>query len=817
MTALNVPPVSAHNPFRSPNLTPQPTGTSISSSNLNPFLAVDDSSLPRAHSLSALNTEDGPLFFHADAGEDSSDDEDDGVEDLPGLAARFPELRIDDAPPPLPPRRTSASSPSHAVQSTAPGSSSALGSSSAHASSPTALTSSVPTPPVLPPRPRPSDSSRSYAPPSGPPPPHGRTAEQAQSQARTSPRARTSPQAHYTPPSGLPPSHLRSPPRLHAPTPLRAPSRTDSLGPPPGSPPTTTRRPHSPVDSLAPPPDDDFADGGSFDLPPAYTTTADTRAGEETIDVGPRRPFQRAPPVPASSVSPAPSSVGSYRVGPVAAREGGVATGSYGVPMGPYGAGRVRAPGSSALRAIAAAGAVAGSVGHDSLGVPQQQQRPRSASDSRAASSSATTLASSATTPTSTATTPASTATTPASTATASPSSPTAQRELSDFARDFYAAGAGSASTHYAPPSGPPPARSGTERDAGDSASSDARASASTNARTSPSNNARTSPSNNARTSPSTNAHTSPSTNAHTSPSTNAHTSPSTNARTSTTGSNSSSNTPLRGASDVLPTTRPTPGRPLLNGGYTLEYPVGYMCPKCRNTGWKRFGLRISAVGSSYDMGCRSPSGRHRGVLPSSPQPVLALRAYHACPEQAPVREPEKALSGVPDKRRYCYVRSTNVVPYPQHPCRRCWQRFSKPFTQLLALASWGSPDTRMQRPLPSFTPPQHALMPPTHRRVSSASTVPSSPIERLGQRLDRLADRMEARFDSTVQRTPSRVLQAGPFARPPPGTVMMRPGDPRLGGRLCWRCHGRGRHSFMLFDEITCEECGGLGRTGVR
>ncbi|GJJ11688.1 hypothetical protein Clacol_005924 [Clathrus columnatus] len=38
--------------------------------------------------------------------------------------------------------------------------------------------------------------------------------------------------------------------------------------------------------------------------------------------------------------------------------------------------------------------------------------------------------------------------------------------------------------------------------------------------------------------------------------------------------------------------------------------------------------------------------------------------------------------------------------------------------------------------------------------------------------------------------------------------------GDPRLGGRLCWRCDGRGRISYFLFDSTTCEICGGIGRT---
>lgn len=51
---------------------------------------------------------------------------------------------------------------------------------------------------------------------------------------------------------------------------------------------------------------------------------------------------------------------------------------------------------------------------------------------------------------------------------------------------------------------------------------------------------------------------------------------------------------------------------------------------------------------------------------------------------------------------------------------------------------------------------------------------------------------------------------------RPPNGSgaVVYSAGDPRIGGRLCWRCDGKGNTSFMLLDRITCPVCGGIGRT---
>lgn len=49
---------------------------------------------------------------------------------------------------------------------------------------------------------------------------------------------------------------------------------------------------------------------------------------------------------------------------------------------------------------------------------------------------------------------------------------------------------------------------------------------------------------------------------------------------------------------------------------------------------------------------------------------------------------------------------------------------------------------------------------------------------------------------------------------RAPAGAPVVRPGDPRIGGHLCWRCGGKGTVSFFIFDESTCTICGGLGRT---
>ena len=49
--------------------------------------------------------------------------------------------------------------------------------------------------------------------------------------------------------------------------------------------------------------------------------------------------------------------------------------------------------------------------------------------------------------------------------------------------------------------------------------------------------------------------------------------------------------------------------------------------------------------------------------------------------------------------------------------------------------------------------------------------------------------------------------------AVPPPGAAVVMPGDSRIGGTLCLRCGGRGTTPFLIFDEMPCETCGGIGR----
>ncbi|KAH9053240.1 hypothetical protein EDB87DRAFT_1780498 [Lactarius vividus] len=138
----------------------------------------------------------------------------------------------------------------------------------------------------------------------------------------------------------------------------------------------------------------------------------------------------------------------------------------------------------------------------------------------------------------------------------------------------------------------------------------------------------------------------------------------------------------------------------------------------------------------------------------------------------------------------------------PSHPCRKCWDRYGKPFSSILASSPWGEQGSSatsqsqrghtFQQPLPAFKPPQ------------SSTTIPAYPLTRPPPPL--------AFPQPPPQRNnPAMVMPYGSI--PPPGATVVMPGDSRIGGRRCWRCGGRGTTPFLIFDELPCETCGGVGR----
>ncbi|KAF8652600.1 hypothetical protein AX16_004320 [Volvariella volvacea WC 439] len=144
----------------------------------------------------------------------------------------------------------------------------------------------------------------------------------------------------------------------------------------------------------------------------------------------------------------------------------------------------------------------------------------------------------------------------------------------------------------------------------------------------------------------------------------------------------------------------------------------------------------------------------------------------------------------------------------PLHPCKKCWNKYAKPFTGALQYTPWDASSsssssssgsgTTFQRPLPVLRPP-HLSSPPVPP-IPPVPPVPSMP----------------GLPHPPPPPLPPRVQYLSPYARAPPNAVVYKAGDPRLGGRLCWRCDGRGYVSFFLFDETQCPDCGGTGRIYV-
>ncbi|KAI0675656.1 hypothetical protein C8Q78DRAFT_1074656 [Trametes maxima] len=225
---------------------------------------------------------------------------------------------------------------------------------------------------------------------------------------------------------------------------------------------------------------------------------------------------------------------------------------------------------------------------------------------------------------------------------------------------------------------------------------------------------------------------------------------------------------------DGRPTDKPVPGHPLLRYGRILVYPRDYECQKCRNTGYK-----------NYD---------------------------------------------------------------PSHPCSRCWEKYAKPYSGAMTYAPWSpegqssaaSSRNTFQRPLPQFRAPQASLHQPSASysgsllsprsdlsRASSTSRIGSGypgatgrviPVAGGGVPMGPYLDPLQGRGNSVFPPpswygSPSVVTGAPPSSG---NVAVYPPGDPRIGGRLCWRCGGSGKTSFLIFDEETCRVCNGIGRTFV-
>ncbi len=222
---------------------------------------------------------------------------------------------------------------------------------------------------------------------------------------------------------------------------------------------------------------------------------------------------------------------------------------------------------------------------------------------------------------------------------------------------------------------------------------------------------------------------------------------------------------PMAQLTDPRPTALPTSGRPLLYDGRVLVYPLGFECPKCTSFSYACFYEPVITTFAST-------AGHNRGYRP--------LRGL--------------AFRGTP---------SALVPGDPLRPCRKCWSRYSRRYEGSLVNADWegnvnGTGGTNYQRPvsdpLPILEPSPLAPSPsPTHSRTPS--TVSS------------------LRGNQVRTNAPAVVPIPQHTRRSSRNTVVVRPGDPRIGGRVCWKCNGTGEVIVFIFDRERCRVCGGVGR----
>lgn len=233
-----------------------------------------------------------------------------------------------------------------------------------------------------------------------------------------------------------------------------------------------------------------------------------------------------------------------------------------------------------------------------------------------------------------------------------------------------------------------------------------------------------------------------------------------------------------------------------------------------QRTGWSEGGGNPGGFLEPGDPGYRPLGGGggggfpggHNSLRPSqgfhhTPQPPLPPRhpsassghSYNPSPHPPPHHTPSSQLDPTPSSvpiigRPFLNHGQTLVYPPaftcwkcqntgwkdndPTHPCRQCWKRYGRPFSGPLTMA-WNPPPANYQRPLAG----------------------PHRPMYPVGGWAG-----------------PDPGIYRPAVNHPPPGSVVYRPGDPRIGGALCMKCGGAGV-TIGFFEDDTCSRCGGVGR----
>ncbi|TFK60520.1 hypothetical protein BDN72DRAFT_850461 [Pluteus cervinus] len=245
-----------------------------------------------------------------------------------------------------------------------------------------------------------------------------------------------------------------------------------------------------------------------------------------------------------------------------------------------------------------------------------------------------------------------------------------------------------------------------------------------------------------------------------------------------------------------------------------------------------------SSGGNSSNGPFAPPSGPPPSHL--SPQPTGAPSGSGGIPDDGrPTTTPVPGHPLLKDGKLLVYptgyecekCHNTGYKHYdPSHACKKCWNKYGKPFNGPLTYAFGGSSSSSssstpnvgtpsdqgsksFQRALPRVNP--YAPPPPRpHRDHHDHHRHQHNYIQRPSSNLPP----GQAYAHSQGQRgpvsppLPPRIRTMSPYAPTPPNAVVYQAGDPRIGGRLCTSCYGSGKMTFLIFED-QCDRCGGLGR----
>lgn len=164
------------------------------------------------------------------------------------------------------------------------------------------------------------------------------------------------------------------------------------------------------------------------------------------------------------------------------------------------------------------------------------------------------------------------------------------------------------------------------------------------------------------------------------------------------------------------------------------------------------------------------------------------------------------------------------------HSCRKCWEKYSRPYSGPIVYTSWNDGPSNRQRPLLNLRSPVTGLSRSGSSIVGQArNDFSSQPGNSAGHSYPHPPPPPPPAFypgqhppphlppthlPPPPPRHPPPPMNHGPPSRGPSTPLVLQPGDPRIGGKPCWNCSGTGRTlGFLLMSDRICDTCHGIGR----